>query len=540
MNKRVIGIIAMVAWIMLGTKDAWYAILHPDHSIKKVHAQLGGRDTVDEGLILQGLDDKKTFASTFDWYKQKWCGGVTFYRPLTSQGFWLWKKVFGDKRLDLWLRQSLIFHVIAVILSFFVLEELFGTWIAIAGIMLFAGPPIPVPFPGEEAGRIVMGRAWSFGGEHFSFTLPFWKNAPEYWVTIPLMVGILMFLRERYIGAHFCMLIAMFVKETGFAVLPAFALVAYLTRKKAPSWFWLEGIILTLMTFLFRYLALGSMGYSLGSNNSWWYRAILYFGGQIAGGIVTGGYFTLLIGFLTGTAMMLLILRVKNRLFQTFGMIVIIAVWSYFILVEWNWGIIAIAVAMVLIPCALRYYPRECIFCFGWMIVFSAGLYTAAQVTKHAWYVADIMRTTMFVLSVIGLVRFIHDHKDPLLVRGVIGVKSYLAIPHAQTRLGIVNPSGGTLARPLAAPVAQVRASLFSQREQAFHDLRALFGHLYRLSEIVADVKECGFTGRNLSSEVCALLLQRKVELPLSRAHRLQLVHEVVEEPRRIIPGPRG
>jgi len=423
-----IAILLVFLWVVYGTNFCWEWFSHSDF-------RKGSVSGIDEGLILDGLDQKRTFLSTLDWWRGPWCGQVPFFRPITSQLFWLQDQLFGRERFDLWTLTSLGSHIIATGLGYLALLILFRSKIVAAGtVVMFAGPPF---FLGLKI------RSFVLINDHYFMTLPFWKNAPEYWLAIALFATILAFLARRYYLALIGIFIAIGVKETGFATLPCLMLIAWYRKQQVPKWFWLTGLVGTIAVFFWRWQAIGSLGYSLGSNRSWLYRMSLYYGGEIGNVFFSGEWPTLIAGIGAGLAILLILITIgrksKGELLGAAGIFLgswllagYIGMFYYGSLqetrlpfdralvavIDGNWRIFYIAFNIELAFALILYRWRDCLLICGLVVLFSIGLYTAAQPTKHAWYLADFWGTAVFWIAISGLVQhFISvyrlDHPRP-------------------------------------------------------------------------------------------------------------------------------
>jgi len=75
--------------------------------------------------------------------------------------------------------------------------------------------------------------------------------------------------------------------------------------------------------------------------------------------------------------------------------------------VEPPWPLMGVIALTILIPMAIRRFHRESVLGFVWWVSFSLGLYIAPQTTKHTWYIADVGRSLLFVLSMVGFIDFL-------------------------------------------------------------------------------------------------------------------------------------
>ncbi|MBI3261254.1 hypothetical protein HYZ64_02690, partial [Candidatus Berkelbacteria bacterium] len=100
-------------------------------------------ESYDENLIFEGLEPAKTVQDTFRWYVGRWCGQIPFFRPITSQLFWLEYRIFGKTNFHWWLGVALLCHIAAMLLAYEVLARLLqDKLVAAFTIVLFSCPPI--------------------------------------------------------------------------------------------------------------------------------------------------------------------------------------------------------------------------------------------------------------------------------------------------------------------------------------------------------------------------------------------------------------
>lgn len=411
--KRFLLFVLLTVAITYGSLPIWQRAVYTPEFVRVIGS--------DEELILAGLKEKKSFLQTFEWYKEKWCGGVSFYRPITSQLFWLEKKVFGDKNLQYWLMVGIVFHTVTMILGFLVIEKIFGsTILAFLTIALFAGLPIYLPFPRSSISGLSWGVVGPIGGQHF-VAVGMWKNAPEFWVAIPIFIGILGFLVNKPLVALSCAILAILTKEIGFGVIPAFALISWYKQKTYPTWFWATGTIVTVGLFVYRYIVLEGFGYRLGSNNSWLHRVVVYYGGTIGDQLASRMFPVAIFSVSIGIAIVCFIQanHQKQRQYDLLGLLAIVGGLSIATLItttDWwiggktsylvgsmmilsvnnAWLVVSIALIIAGGVSAVRLYRRECVFIAAWMLIFSAGLFTAAQVQGHAFYLSNLIRTAFY------------------------------------------------------------------------------------------------------------------------------------------------
>lgn len=418
----------LILWVCFGTKFSWCHLGYhhhdecPGHNPGPVQNNIG----IDEELILVGLAQKTTLLSTFSWWSGPWCGQIPFFRPITSQLFWLEDTVFGRQRFHLWLWTALVSHLVAMALTFRVFEQIFQSKVVpVVTIALFAGPAV---FLGIKMRDFVL------INDHYYMTIPLWKNSPEYWASIAIFASCLAFMAKRYWLTLVCMVVAICTKESGFAILPALALIAWHRREWPPIKFWIAGGLITALIFAYRLMVLGTFGYRLGSNNQWWFRIMLYYGGVIGREVEFGEFHKLIAGIGSGLALLIVLASLKRKHHGELLMAtaIVVASWSlagylgigYFenlaggseqvtfsqsllAMSYGNWSLLKIALLPTIMYILARYRLRDTLLIIGLTIVFSIGLYTAAQVTKHGWYLPDLFKTSLFSLAGLGFMEHI-------------------------------------------------------------------------------------------------------------------------------------
>ncbi|MDH7482672.1 MAG: hypothetical protein QHH26_11970 [Armatimonadota bacterium] len=237
---------------------------------------------IDWEFINRGLDGIHGARDTLQWWTGTWCGEVPFWRPLASYVFLLerllWPQEFMLPRQII----AVCAHMVFLFLSAALLWRItYKKWLVITAIWLFAGArpfPISLLFSGCESVREALSDP---------------KNIPDFFSGISIVLSLLLLTYARWgLGLIFA-IIGVCFKEIGFTAWPlAGIMIAWLNREKILTHggmpFVLACIRKNWLPTLFWLLALGSLGlvhwvsvgfgYSLGSNEAWWWRTITFFG----------------------------------------------------------------------------------------------------------------------------------------------------------------------------------------------------------------------------------------------------------------------
>ncbi|RYX85627.1 hypothetical protein EON83_04615 [bacterium] len=233
----------------------------------------------DSVRISDGLALKPTFASTFGYWTGSWAGSELgpptpfgpYFRPLTSQLWWLERHFGGPNSLRLFLFVHLLWHL-AFMLALWAFMRL---WWSDKGALLFIW-------------------IWTIGASYSlnAYMTPFgalrmWKDDPEITValcTVAAMATTRCFVltnRKRWLALSLAaFVLSLSFKESGYVIpfFVAFTLWRFGATKK--QW----GIVplfvaVAIVAFVYRIWALQGMGGYHGSNGSWWRRAINELGG---------------------------------------------------------------------------------------------------------------------------------------------------------------------------------------------------------------------------------------------------------------------
>lgn len=169
-------------------------------------------DPIDMTLLVRGIRSKPTFLSTFAWWHQDWAGIVPFWRPLTSQFFWLEYRFFGFDHLDKWQWVGIASHLLMVaLLALYALRVGPNRWIAPLAVLFFAGSETLGP---ADWLLPLMGARVT----PCDIALDSWKNQPEAWVGICTIGAILAALSGRWARSLACAAAGISFKESGWYI----------------------------------------------------------------------------------------------------------------------------------------------------------------------------------------------------------------------------------------------------------------------------------------------------------------------------------
>lgn len=205
-------------------------------------------DPIDMSFLVRGISSKPTFLSTFAWWHQDWAGIVPFWRPLTSQIFWLEYRFFGFDHLDKWQWVSIASHFLVIaLLALYGLRLGPNRWIAPLAVLFFAGDQNI--WPADWLRPLLVGRSTPA-----DIALDSWKNQPEIWVAACTLGAILSALSGRWALSLACAAIGICFKESGwyvFVIVPV-ALWGAGRMKTIPPKVLAAGSILAIALILFR------------------------------------------------------------------------------------------------------------------------------------------------------------------------------------------------------------------------------------------------------------------------------------------------
>jgi hypothetical protein len=393
---HILPVFLLIGWSIQGTRGTWHAIRCPEDPA--VQTLLGRGDNADAAGILRGVRKKRTFLATFTWWKSNWCHeAYPYYRPLTSQLFWLQYRLFGED-LPLWTLTGAVLHVVTVVTAYLTFSVLTGSrWIAFIATAVFGGPPFSLWTVRLTYEGFTLAPIWTIGGPQLA-SVSLWINEPEYWCAITLFLGMVALNARRYFATLLCLILCIGAKELGLLFLPAMVIVAWYRRVRAPLWFWIAGVLLTMLLFVIRFLFVTrTMGLEVINPGAAW-RALVYYTGVLGVSVGNRDWQTLLL-----TTLLLLIWwgakKLRGSVLVAIPIFLLLAVMAWMNFIVWNWAPVVIALLPFFFFVLWRYYRREAVFFAAEAVLFSAPLYLR-HVGPHAWYVADIFKTGLFAVAV--------------------------------------------------------------------------------------------------------------------------------------------
>jgi hypothetical protein len=156
----------------------------------------------DATLIHIGLRQAPHFADTLRWWTGRWVGQLPYYRPLTSYGFWLEWKAFGDREW-LYLVPTTAAHVLAALMFTLLAYRLAAArrtgWPAVAAIVAAWG--YSSGFPG-----LFFHERTAVDAQVFLL----WKNQPDAWAATCCFAALICYFgaqqgaRAGLVGAMVC------------------------------------------------------------------------------------------------------------------------------------------------------------------------------------------------------------------------------------------------------------------------------------------------------------------------------------------------
>ncbi len=283
---------------------------------------------IDWGFLNRGLDRIHCFKDTSRWWVGTWCGEVPFWRPLTSY-------VFLVERL-LWHKEYLLprqivlecCHVIFILFSASLLWRLTRrNWLVLITIWLFAGArPFPISYLIPTPPSVLD-------------TLYDPKNIPEPLAGTAIVACLLSLSYGRWVLAVVLAAISVCFKEIGFTAWPLALItlawlnkrkvlarggltyvLASIVRHKAAVAVWL--VVLAGLGFI-HWFSVG-VGYSIGSNTMWWWRAIIFLSGRVITTLLPPVHAAVVISCLAFG--FVLLLRRYSIVFKLLGVLVAFAV----------------------------------------------------------------------------------------------------------------------------------------------------------------------------------------------------------------------
>ena len=328
---------------------------------------------IDWGYLNRGLDRIHSFSDTARWWTGTWCGEVPFWRPLTSYVFWamklLWPKEYMLPRQVVLVVLHLCFMAMAGIFLWRLTRR---PWLALSAVWLFAGTRF-----GSQLSAV-------------SNTLIDPKNITEPLVGIAMLASLLLLVNGRWLGALVAAIISVGFKETGFTTWPLALLAlawinydrivvdkwAYVRESVKRNWLpvsaWLGALILLAVI---HYLAVG-IGYRMGTNHNWLWRAAMYHGGPVISDLISPDPAASIIAVLAaasviGLKRMTIVVRFIGILLAfAVGVLVDIHIWR----IPWD-----VSMAKLLgFSCSLELI----VFYFFWLLI--------AWEAKHKWKIVTL------------------------------------------------------------------------------------------------------------------------------------------------------
>lgn len=229
----------------------------------------------DTNLLVAGLQAKPHFLDTFDWWHGIWAGIVPFFRPVSSQLFWLEYQAFGPNGLAGFTAVHVASHLVMLLAGLFLLAPLLG-WrrglLAVAVFALHLADWLQLPVAVAA--------------------LPSWKDSVDIWCATGYVTSLGCYLRYLrgggrgwWAGAFITGLLALGCKEMAYTLPLALALLAWHERRLGARWrSLLPFALLVPALFAWRWSVLGGMGYHFGTNNMWFYRLADRLTGPLAAG----------------------------------------------------------------------------------------------------------------------------------------------------------------------------------------------------------------------------------------------------------------
>ncbi len=341
---------------------------------------------IDTHTLRRGLEAAPRFSDTLSWWTGTWVGIVPFWRPLTSLVFWGEWRLFGEN-LACWQAVSVLLGIALAFAMRWGMAPLIGR----AQVVLL----VAYAYFGA------VGAPWDSDVPLYA-VLHFWKNQPDLLAGIGIFVAVGALVRGRpwlwcaaAVGAVGC-------KEIGFAAFPLGALaVAYQRshgREIAWKWPLAAGAVCALVLSIWHYLAVGG-GYQMGSNNSWWARALFYYSGYLPVLFYVGKWGIATLCLVSAGAVL--------RLRPVAATVTIVAAFTAVAAgmaaergLPWETAASCLLLDCAMLPPALlwlllarvgicRAWPGVT-FGVAWMLVGAAPTFAAAQVVEHARWLGSI------------------------------------------------------------------------------------------------------------------------------------------------------
>jgi hypothetical protein len=287
------------ALVLVGLVSAWWAALRLPLMLAPRARPSWEAGDIDTTLIHEGLVQAPHIPDPLRWWVGPWVGQVPFYRPLTSYLFWAQWKLFGNA--EQWYDLcALLAHVGAALLF------------AVLVFRLAERHRAPAATVASALGGLLYLGLFTLYRPTIVAAVLTWKNQPDTFAALCCMASVLCYLRAldgsraALAGAALRYLAACCFKEVAFTlplVLGALELGAWPSGSA-------RGALLRLGTaaaasalfFCARWLALGTLGYTYGSNGSWLSRTALHALGPIGEVFAGGEWLPPLLGLLLWSA----------------------------------------------------------------------------------------------------------------------------------------------------------------------------------------------------------------------------------------------
>jgi 4-amino-4-deoxy-L-arabinose transferase-like glycosyltransferase len=226
----------------------------------------------DTYLIHGGLLKAPHLADTLRWWTGTWVGQVPFYRPLTSYVFWIEWKLFGDAEVA-YLLPAVLAHALAAALFCQLALRLAERWQL--GVPAVAGIVAGLAFVG-------VGLPYRWGVT--SLVVGQWKNQPDALAAACCFAALLAYLRaQEGRRGRLGLAIAAYLAGCGFKEIAVFLpLVVFALElpfeKRSAREQWLRAGAFAMAGVVFlgvRWLAVGGLGFTYGTNHAWLTRTLL-------------------------------------------------------------------------------------------------------------------------------------------------------------------------------------------------------------------------------------------------------------------------
>lgn len=209
---------------------------------------------VDYHMLYPSLEAKKTFASTFQWYREPWRADTwvaAYWRPLTMQAWWLQSHFFGEDRSFNWMRVSLGLQVIFDLLLLALFRSITRSrGMALLGLALFA---LPLAWLISVCPLSEQPRVWN----HDLMIVQGWKDQPDLWCNCLVLGAMLLSMRGRYGLALLSTALAIGFKESGLMAFPLVLITVSFTQgfRRIPPWVYSAAVVILGLMMWGRYAA---------------------------------------------------------------------------------------------------------------------------------------------------------------------------------------------------------------------------------------------------------------------------------------------